>query len=130
MDDETEPARLYGDKPYPQSMNMQINLMGEGQQGSSLPNTFNRDLFRNSEMQDSFASTQVERSGPAAVHTDRFVNQALLYSYCEGTEEIKAFHKAKEVKKIGYGVEGVVLSRDRLIQSMEFKESWIWILEP
>ena len=78
LDDETVPARLYGDKLYPQRMGMHVNLMGEGQ-GSSLPNTFNMDLFRTSEMRDSFASSQVERSGLAAVHADGFVNQALLY---------------------------------------------------
>ena len=131
MDDETEPARLYGDKPYPQSMAMQGNLMGEGQ-GSSLPNTFNMDLFRTSEMRDSFASSQVERSGLAAVHTDRHVKQALLYCYRKRTEEIKAFHKAKEIKKMGYEVEGVLLSRDGMIQSWSSRrqQSWIWILEP
>ena len=32
FDDETEPARLYGEKPYPQSMAMQVDHMGEGQQ--------------------------------------------------------------------------------------------------
>ena len=32
LDEETEPARPYGDKPYPQSVAMQVN-MGEGQQG-------------------------------------------------------------------------------------------------
>ena len=32
LDDDTESARLYGDKPYPQSMAMQVDHMGEGQQ--------------------------------------------------------------------------------------------------
>ena len=128
LDDETVPARLYGDKLYPQSMGMPVKLTGEGQ-GSSLPNTFNMDLFRTSEMRDSFASTQVERSGLAAVHTDRHVKQALLYCYRKRTEEIKAFHKAKEVKKMGYEVEGVLLSRDRLNHGREFQETVVLDLD-
>ena len=96
LDDETEPPRLYGEEPYPPSTAMQVNMV-EGVQGISLHNTFNKGLFRSSKMRDSFAKTQVERSALAAVHTDRFVNQALLYLYRKRTEEVKAFHKAKEI---------------------------------
>ena len=89
LDEETEPARPYGDKPYPQSVAMQVN-MGEGQQGRPCTTPSTRTC--QCPVRDSFASTQVERSALAAVHTDRFV--ALVYLYRRGTEEIKAFHKA------------------------------------
>ena len=67
------------------------------------------------------ASTQVERNGQPVVNTDIHFNQALLYLYHKGTEE--AFHKAKEVSKMGYEVEGVIMSRDRLLQVMDFQET-------
>ena len=122
FDDETEPPRLYGEEPYPPSIAIQVN-MGEGVQAMPMQNTFNKGLFRSNEMRDSFAKTQVERSALAAVHTDRFVNQALLCLYRKGTEEVKAFHKAKEIMKMGHELEGVILSWNRLIHGMEFQET-------
>ena len=39
------------------------------------------------------------------------------------TKEVKAFNKPKEIKRLGFEVEGVLLSRDRLVQGMDFMET-------
>ena len=56
-------------------------------------------------------------------NTDRHINQALLYLYCKGTEEVKAFNKAKQVKKMGHDCDGVLLSKHRLIKGINFLET-------
>ena len=72
---------------------------------------------------DFFAAMQMDRSDLGAVPTDRYINQALLYLYRKETTVVKAFHKQKELNKMSYEVEGVLLSRDRLLQGMDFMET-------
>ena len=69
-----------------------------------------------------FAKTQCDEDDQNR-QTDRYINQSLLYLYRKGTEEVKAFNKPKQIKKMGYEVEGVLLSNDRLTQGMDFLQT-------
>ena len=47
----------------------------------------------------------------------------LLYLSRKATEELKGFRNAKVLKKIGVEVDGVILSKGRIMQGMEFRET-------
>ena len=55
--------------------------------------------------------------------TDRFINLALLYLYRKASEEVKHFCTKEKVKQIAIDVEGVLLSKGRLLDTMNYKET-------
>jgi hypothetical protein len=120
--DGCEQPRTGTGRPVLTALAMRIGFNGEDD--PSLLSVFNKELFRSNAVRTRFGQTQELRNQQQpAVNTDRYISQALLYLYRKGTLEVKAFHSAKEVKRMGYEVEGVLLSRDRLIQGMDFLET-------
>ena len=91
--------------------------------GASLVSTFNRDLFQSQQSREKFSDTPVATEDRATVHTDNYLNMAMLYLFRKATEELKGFHSAEALKKIGHEVDGVILSRGRIMQGMEFMET-------
>ena len=57
------------------------------------------------------------------VHTNTYLNMAILYLFRKAIEELKGFHSTQVLKKIGYEMDGVVLSRGQIMQGMEFMET-------
>jgi hypothetical protein len=99
---------------------------GEQQTGDTLLSMLNKrskDLLYTKEQKAVFTITQVQRDGQSVINTDRHIYQALLYLYRKGNEEVKAFNKAKQVKKMGHEIDGILLSKDRLIKGMDFLET-------
>ena len=91
--------------------------------GVSLASIFNRDLFQSHESRERFSNTQVATDDHATVHTNKYLNMAMLYLFRKATEELKGFHSAEVLKKVGHKVDGVILSRGRIMQGMEFMET-------
>ena len=54
---------------------------------------------------------------------DKYINMALLYLYRKATVELKAFHSAEALAKIGVEIDGMILSKDRIMEGMEFLET-------
>ena len=134
---EGKPVSRWSGKPAFKCLAMTISPQGEKRpHGTALLNTYSPGLIfemKSSELADGklkltgskwkdlFISTQTQRDeGSEPVITDRYINQALLYLYRKGSCEVKAFNKPKQIKKSCYEVEGVLLSRDRLLQGMDF----------
>lgn len=55
--------------------------------------------------------------------SDRYINMALLYYYRKATEEVKHFCKKEKLMKISVEQEGVLLSKGRLLDEMNFKNT-------
>ena len=56
-------------------------------------------------------------------NTDKYVNLALLYLYRKAADEVKEFNNHTLIEKIGVEVDGVLLSKGRIISGMEFLQS-------
>ena len=84
---------------------------------------FNRDLFQSHESRERFSNTQVATDDQATMITDKYINMAMLYLFRKATEELKGFHSNEVLKKIGHKVDGVLLSRGRIMQGIEFMET-------
>jgi hypothetical protein len=91
--------------------------------GVALASIFNQDLFQSQEARARFSRTQVAHDDQATVNTDKYINMTLLYLFRKATEELKGFHSAEVLKKIGHKVDGVILSKGRIMQGMEFMET-------
>ena len=75
---------------------------------------------------NTYLQTQVIRPGQAEdaeAESDRYVNLALLYLYRKGSEEVKHFCKKEKVAKIAVEQDGVLLSKGRLLDEMNFMET-------
>ena len=75
---------------------------------------------------DRYLQTQVVRGDNAVeteVNSDRFVNLALLYLYRKASEEVKHFCKKEKLVKVSVEQEGVLLSKGRLLDQMNFQET-------
>ena len=57
------------------------------------------------------------------MYSDRYINMALLYYYRKATEEVKHFCKKEKLMKISVKQEGVLLSKGRLLDEMNFKNT-------
>ena len=55
--------------------------------------------------------------------TDALVNQALLYLFRKGTLEVKKFVNKQTINKIAHEVDGILLSKGRLMEGMNFVET-------
>ena len=91
--------------------------------GVSLASIFNMDLFQSKESREQFSITQVANDDQATVNMDKYMNMTMLYLFRKATEELKGFHSAEVVKKIGHKVDGVILSKGRIIQGMKFMQA-------
>ena len=47
----------------------------------------------------------------------------LRYLFRKATEELKGFHSSEVLEKIGVEVDGVILSKGRIMKRMEFQET-------
>ena len=54
--------------------------------------------------------------------TDRFINLSLLYLYKKATNEVKKFNSKKSLEKISVEREGILLSKNRILDGMSFAE--------
>ena len=90
--------------------------------GISLTSVFNRNPLHSEKTRQVFENTQVV---PEWYHEsrDKFVNMALLYLFRKATVELKAFHNDGYLAKIGVEVDGVILSKGRIMEGMEFLET-------
>ena len=55
--------------------------------------------------------------------TDDSLHLALLYLYRKGTSEVKKFVTKKVIDKIAVEVDGILLSKGRLLDGLNFKET-------
>jgi hypothetical protein len=103
-------------------MAMRPDLDCNEMSGLSLTSAFNKDLFHLESHRVKYESTQAV---PADQFTtaDKYINMALLYLYRKATVELKAFHSAEALAKIGVEIDGVILSKGRIMQGMEFLET-------
>ena len=90
--------------------------------GISLTSTFNRNPLHSEKTKQMFENTQVVPKWYQEAR-DKFVNMALLYLFRKATVELKAFHNAGTLAKIGVEVDGVILSKGRIMKGMEFLET-------
>jgi hypothetical protein len=111
------------DPPIIIILSMTLNPTGLAQQaGDTLPtmsNNKSKDLLYTKKQQEKLVTTQPNTDDQNR-QTDRYINQSLLYLYRKGTQE---FNKPKQIKKMGYVVEGVLLYNDRLTQGMDFVQT-------
>ena len=66
---------------------------------------------------------QVVNDDQAIFATDNYINMTLLYLLRKATEELNGFPRAKVLKEIGVEFDGVILSKGRIMQGMEFRET-------
>ena len=85
---------------------------------------FNRDLFQSQESRERFSNTQVANDDHTTVHTDKYIKMTMLYLFRKATERLKGFSSAGVLKKIGHKVEGVILSREQIMQGRKVWSSW------
>ena len=70
-----------------------------------------------------FDTAQVVRSRAGVVATDKYISMALSYLYRKGTQKVKHFGKSKMIEKISVEKEGILLSKGRLLDDMNFHET-------
>ena len=66
-----------------------------------------------------FANTEHQE----LILTDNDLHQALLYLYRKGSLEVKNFVSNKVISRIAYEVDGILLSKGRMIDGLNFKET-------
>ena len=79
---------------------------------------FTRDMYRSHK--ETFIALH---AGDNLEPGDKFINMALLYLYRKATEEVKSFCSMTKINKIAVEVEGVLLSKGRILDSMNYKET-------
>ena len=80
---------------------------------------FTRDMHR--DHKETFVTFQ---AGVASVGPeDRFINMALLYLYRKATDEVKHFCNMNKINKIAVEKEGVLLSKGRILDGMNYRET-------
>ena len=93
---------------------------GDNQNRSrKLLNHFTKDMLR--DRKEAFIALQAGEID--AESGDRFINMALLYLYRKCSVEIKTFGNMKKIDKVAVEVEGVLLSKGRLLDSMNYIET-------
>ena len=81
-----------------------------------------RDKTSNTD--EKFAMIQVEYPEVNIVQpTDKFIHQALLYLYTKATQEVLHFNPKAKVDKIAVMKDGILVSRGRIIDGMNFVET-------
>merc|ERR1711867_246415 len=71
-----------------------------------------------------YYTTQTVRDiGGVELVCDKYANMALSYLYKKGTMEVKQFCSEKQILKIAVEREGLLLSKGRLLDEMNFVES-------
>ena len=70
---------------------------------------------------NNFANLQVDHTSKEP--TDRFINMALLYLYRKASSEVKQFCKKEFVNRISTETEGVLLSKGRLLDCMNYRDT-------
>ena len=86
--------------------------------GLGLVAKFSEELFMSRNQGETFAATQTEATEEVMTNTDKYVNLALLYLYRKAADEVKEFNSHTVVEKIGVEVDGVLLSKGRIISEM------------
>ena len=95
-------------------------------QETSLVTYFGKD-FSSEENKRKFNTCQCVRTIQDGVVIevlcDKYSNMALSYMYRKGSKEVKQFCKDKHIEKIAVEREGILLSRGRLLDDMNFVET-------
>ena len=78
-----------------------------------------RDMYVDQKKQ--FMAMQVDAIN--IVPTDRFLNMALLYLYRKAAGEVKHFCTRERIEKIAIEVEGVLLSKGRLLDGLNYSQT-------
>ena len=95
-------------------------------QETSLVTYFGDDLS-SGDLRQKFYSVQAVRhtEGETVMEVvcDKYSNMALSYLYRKGSLEVKQFCKEKQIEKIAVEKEGVLLSKGRLLDEMNFIET-------
>ena len=68
-----------------------------------------------------FLNTQLDNATERL--TDKFVNMSLLYLYRKAGNEVRHFCTKEKVEKIAVDIDGVLLSKCRLLDTMNYKET-------
>ena len=93
---------------------------------SSLVQYFANENY-NLNQRHAFVETQTDLSvsgdDMVALTCDTYVNMALNYLYRKGTLEVKKFNKEKLIERVAVEKDGILLSRGRLLDQMNFKET-------
>ena len=67
-----------------------------------------------------FSGTQVERVGLDPAGCDRFISLALLYLFRKASQEVKEFNSVSLVKKRMIEIDGVLVSKNRMVDGLEY----------
>ena len=86
---------------------------------SKLLDHFTKDMIRDNKK--AFIALQAGEAG--SVSGDRFINMALLYLYRKCSAEVKHFCSVEKISKLAVEVEGVLLSKGRLLDGMNYVET-------
>ena len=86
---------------------------------NQLLNHFTKDMLRSNK--EAFIAMQTGEND--IIPGDGFINMALLYMYRKCSDEIKHFCNMDKIKKVAVEVEGVLLSKGRLLDSMNYRET-------
>ena len=86
-----------------------------------LINNITKDMSKDS--RDFFVHVQAGSFEARVGPEHKYINMALLYLYRKATMEIKKFCGMTKIKKIAIEVEGVLLSKGRILDGMNYKET-------
>ena len=128
---------LEGENSQAESRNTTVITLGRGQFGMVVTGSqvLSRDMGvvinhitkeLTLDNRNIYLQTQVIRRNQAEeaeLNSDRYINLALLYLYRKGSEEVKYFCKKEKLAKISVEQDGVLLSKGRLLDEMNFKET-------
>ena len=96
-----------------------------------MASVYNKDPFHNQEVRLMFENTQAVPDDQLP-DGDKYINMVLLYLFRKARVELKAFHNAATLAKIDLEVDGVIISKGRILEGMEFLETasltWTWVL--
>ena len=101
----------------------QINeVVEQDKDARNIINHLTRDMLNGA--REAFMSLHTEHTvDKKLMPVDRLINMVPLYIYRKGSDEAKRFCKIDKMAKISVDIEGVLFTRGRLIDSMNFKNT-------
>ena len=100
----------------------QINEAVEQDNDARNINHLTRDMLNGA--REAFMSLHTEHTvDKKLMPVDRLINMVPLYIYRKGSDEAKRFCKINKMAKISVDIEGVLFTRGRLLDSMNFKDT-------
>ena len=115
-DDDQPPLHIVGVVTEQQDVALETSLVAY----------FGKD-FSSENNKKTYNTTQMVRAAQDGVVMevlcDKYSNMALSYMYRKGSMEVKKFCKEKQIEKIAVEKEGILLSKGRLLDEMNFVET-------